>query len=98
MIASVDLDEFDVAGAVGTELLSKPMIAEGVVFRARSHTGRFKLGKGESTGVVFMDADVDVSGVRGSEAKGGRDLFEDIDDGKEVLAGGAEGNVFSLHR
>ena len=28
---------------------------------------------------------------------GGCDLFEDVDDGKEVLAGSAEGDVFSLH-
>ena len=65
MRAGVDLEEFNLARTVGTDLLTEPMVAESVVLGARSHASRLELGKGESAGVVFVDADMDVGGVRG---------------------------------
>ena len=97
MVVSVDLEELDLAWSVGTELLTKPMVTKGVLLGARGHSCWFELGKGEGTGVVFMDADMDVGGVQGREGKDGGNLFEDVNDGKEILAYSAEGNVFGLH-
>ena len=63
MVVSVDLEEFDFTESVGAELLTKPMVTKGVVLRPGSHARRFELGKGKGTGIVFMDADMDVGGV-----------------------------------
>ena len=65
MGARFDFDELNVAMAVGTDLLAEPMVAKGVVFGSRSHASRLELGESEGAGVVFVDADVDVGGVRG---------------------------------
>ena len=97
MGARLDLDELNVAMAVGTDLLAEPVVAKGVVLGSRSHAGRFELGEGKGAGVVFVDADVDVGGVRGEEAEDGGDLFKLVDDGEQVLASRAEGDVFGFH-
>ena len=97
MSTSVDFKEFNLARAVWTELLAEPVVAEGIVFGAGSHASWFELGKGKGAGVVLVDACVDVGRVGRREAESGGDLLKDINDGKEVLAGRAEGDVFSLH-
>ena len=73
------------------------MVAEGVVFGPGSHASWFKLGEGKGTGIVLVDARVDVSRVGGREAKGGGDFLKNVNDGKEVFAGRTESNVFGLH-
>ena len=64
LILRIDFDEFDLARAMGAELLTKPMIAKCIMLGAGSHATRFHLGEGESAGVVFVDTDVDVGGIR----------------------------------
>ena len=86
LIKSVDLEEFDLAGAVGAELLTEPVITESIVLGARSHAGRFKLGKGQGAGVVSVDAGMDVGRVQREETKGSCDLLKDVDDREEVFA------------
>ena len=64
LILRIDFEEFDLARTMGAELLTKPMIAKRVVLGAESHTTRFHLGKGESAGVVFVDTDMNIGGIR----------------------------------
>ena len=64
MILRIDFEKFDLARTMGADLLTKPMIAKRVVLGAESHTTRFHLGEGESAGVVLVDTDVDVGGIR----------------------------------
>ena len=67
------------------------------MFGPGSHARWFKLGEGKGTGVVLVDACVDVGRVGGREAKNGGDFFKDVNDGKEVFAGRTESNIFGLY-
>ena len=58
LILRIDFEKFDLARTMGAELLTKPMIAKRVML------GVVHLGKGESVGVVFVDTDMDVGGIR----------------------------------
>ena len=55
LVGGGNFNELDLAG---NDMLTKPMVLDGVVFGAWSHTTRFKASKGESTDVILMNLDV----------------------------------------
>ena len=75
------------------QLLTKPVIFDSVVLRARLHSTRLKLTKKQGSNVILVDANMESRLVLERQVKERANLLYDVHGGKEILAGRAEGNI-----
>jgi len=94
LIARVNLQQTD---AARVHMFPEPVVLDGVMLGAGSHALGFQAGKGESTYIVFMDLDMHVCYSGHLKTNGGAEFPDQVHNGKEVLAGGAQSNIFGLH-
>ena len=66
-------------------MLSKPVILDGVMFRARGHALGLQAGKGEGTNVILMNFDVHVGDRRNVNPHCGPKLTNQVDDREQVF-------------
>ena len=79
------------------DMLSEPVVLDGVMLGAGSHALGFKAGKGEGTYIVFMDLDMELGNGLTGKADGGAERMNHVNNREQVFAGGTQSKVFSLH-
>ncbi len=87
----------ELTDAPRVHMLPEPVVLDGVVLGAGSHALGFQAGKGESTHIVFMNFDMHVCHCRHLKANSGAECADQVHNGEEVFAGGAQSNIFGLH-
>ena len=83
LITRINLEEAD---STRVHMLSKPVVLDGIMFRARGHALRLQAGKGEGANVVLMNFDVHAGNRRNFKPNSKAQFANQINNWEEVFA------------